>query len=157
LRAVDYYDQYTKQANQQARAAALQAIAIDPHFALAHAYVGWTYMAEFWWSWSDDPAQLVAKALEWAQEAVAADPQEYNAHWVLGDAYQDRGDPQRARSWPTRQRCRSIPTIRKRCPSRSRASREHMRAGLALGGLPAEKPGEGNLSTETESDRSMVR
>jgi adenylate cyclase len=96
LRAIDYYDQYTKESNLQARAAALQAIAIDPHFALAHAYVGWTYMAEFWWSWSDDPAQSAAKALEWAQKAVAADPQEYNAHWVLGDAYQARGEPQRA-------------------------------------------------------------
>ncbi len=96
LRAADYYDQFTKDGNLQARAAALQAIAIDPRFALAHAYVAWTYMAEFWWSWSEDPDQSVAQALDWARKAVAADPQEYNAHWVLGDAYQAKGEPQRA-------------------------------------------------------------
>jgi adenylate cyclase len=96
LRAADYYDQFTKDANLQARAAALQAIAIDPRFALAHAYVAWTYMAEFWWSWSDQPDQSVAQALDWARKAVAADPQEYNAHWVLGDAYQAKGEAQRA-------------------------------------------------------------
>jgi adenylate cyclase len=96
LRAADYYDQFTKDANLQARSAALQAVAIDPRFALAHAYVAWSYMAEFWWSWSDDPDQSVAQALDWARKAVAADPQEYNAHWVLGDAYQARGEPQRA-------------------------------------------------------------
>ncbi len=96
LSAADYYDQFTKEANLQARAAALQAIAIDPRFALAHAYVAWTYMAEFWWSWSDNPDQSVAQALDWARQAVASDPQEYNAYWVLGDAYQARREPQRA-------------------------------------------------------------
>ena len=53
-------------------------------------------MAEFWWSWSDDPAQSVTLAFDWARKAVAADPQEYNAHWVLGDAYQAKGEPQQA-------------------------------------------------------------
>ena len=96
LRAADYYDQFTKDANLQARAAALKAIAIDRHFALAHAYVAWSYMAEFWWSWSDNPAQSVTLAFDWARKAVAADPQEYNAHWVLGDAYQAKGEPQQA-------------------------------------------------------------
>jgi adenylate cyclase len=262
LRAIDYYDQYTKESNLQARAAALQAIAIDPHFALAHAYVGWTYMAEFWWSWSDDPAQSAAKALEWAQKAVAADPQEYNAHWVLGDAYQARGEPQRALAayetalslnpndpellqdygasllplagragdgiafvekamrlnprHPERYfgnlalnlylvgrysdavsmvRRMSAPRMDHRLylaasygqlgrlaeaatevgkvlqerpdmtverflatlPFQKTSDREHIRAGLAMAGLPAEKPGEGDLSTETESDRSTVQ
>ncbi len=96
LRAADYYDKFAKDTNLQARTAALQAIAIDPHFALAHAYVAWTYMAEFWWSWSDDPEQSVAQALDWARKAVAADEQEYNAHWALGDAYQAMGAPQQA-------------------------------------------------------------
>ena len=96
LRAGDYYDQFTKDANLLARAAALKAVAIDRHFALAHAYVAWTYMAEFWWSWSDDPGQSVTLALDWARKAVAADPQEYNAHWVLGDAYQAKGESQQA-------------------------------------------------------------
>jgi Tfp pilus assembly protein PilF len=53
-------------------------------------------MAEYWWSWSDDPEQSVAQAFEWARNAAAADPQEYNAHWVLGDVYQAMGQPQRA-------------------------------------------------------------
>ena len=96
LRAADYYDQFTKEANLQARAAALKAVAIDRHFALAHAYVAWSYMAEFWWSWSENPAQSVTLAFDWARKAVAADPQEYNAHWVLGDAYQAKGEPQQA-------------------------------------------------------------
>jgi adenylate cyclase len=96
LRAADYYDEFTKDANLKARGAALEAIAIDPGYALAHAYVAWTYMAEFWWSWSDDPKQSVAQALEWARKAAAADGQEYNAHWVLGDVYQAMGQPQRA-------------------------------------------------------------
>ncbi len=80
----------------KARTAALQAIELDPGYALAHAYVAWTYMAEFWWSWSEEPEQSVAQALTWARKAAAADPQEYNAHWVLGDAYQAMGQPQQA-------------------------------------------------------------
>ena len=96
LSAADYYDEFTKDANLKARTAALQAIELDPGYALAHAYVAWTYMAEFWWSWSEEPEQSVAQALTWARKAAAADPQEYNAHWVLGDAYQAMGQPQQA-------------------------------------------------------------
>ncbi len=42
-------------------------------------------------------------------------------------------------------------------PFQKTSDREHIRAGLAMAGLPAEKPGEGDLSTETESDRSTLQ
>lgn len=96
LRAADLYDEYTKEHNALARQAALSAIDIDPGFALAHAYVAWTYMAEFWWAWSDDPERSVAEALDWARKAVALGPNEYQAQWALGDVYQAMGDWERA-------------------------------------------------------------
>jgi adenylate cyclase len=96
LRAADLYDEYTKENNTLARQAALSAIDIDPRFALAHAYVAWTYMAEFWWAWSDDPKRSVAEARDWARKAVALGPNEYQAQWALGDVYQAMGDWEQA-------------------------------------------------------------
>jgi adenylate cyclase len=96
LRAAELFERYTLEDNLQAREAALGALELDPRYAKAHAYVAWTYMAEFWWAWSDDPEAAVAEALAWGRRAVAADPLEYNAHWALGDAWQGQGEWDRA-------------------------------------------------------------
>jgi tetratricopeptide (TPR) repeat protein len=62
-----------------------QAIALDPQYAAAYAWLSWTYWRESYWS--PDP-QSVERALALAQQAVALDDTLPGAHFALGIAYQ---------------------------------------------------------------------
>ena len=44
LRGVDYFYRYTKESNAQARPLFEKAIELDPQYAEAYAWLGWTYL-----------------------------------------------------------------------------------------------------------------
>ena len=70
---------FTKEANAQARQLFEKALALDPQYAGAYAWLGWTYWIEWVFHWSADPQNL-ERALELAQQAVALDDSLPDAH-----------------------------------------------------------------------------
>ncbi len=82
LRGLECYWRRTREANTQARRMFERAIALDPDFAAAHAWLGRAYMIEWAFQWSDDP-QIPERAAALAQRAVALDDSLPVAHQTL--------------------------------------------------------------------------
>ena len=59
-----------------------KAIALDPQYAEAYAWLGWTYSLEWIFRWSQDP-QTLERAFALAQQAVALDDSLPVAHSLL--------------------------------------------------------------------------
>jgi TolB-like protein/class 3 adenylate cyclase len=72
LRGLEYYFRYTKETNAQARQMFERALELDPNFAAAYAYLGWTSFMEWGMQWSQDLRSL-KQAFALAQEAIALD------------------------------------------------------------------------------------
>jgi adenylate cyclase len=86
LRGVEATNRHTKETNAQARQLFEHAIALDPQYAEAYAWLGGTYMKEWAFQWSQD-AQALDQALALAQRAVALDDSLAQAHGILGWVY----------------------------------------------------------------------
>src|SRR5215510_289316 len=85
LRGLESYNRPTQEANAQARQMFEKALALDPQYAEAYAFLGRTYDREWGLQWSQDP-QTLERALVLAQQAVALDDSSPLAHWALGVA-----------------------------------------------------------------------
>jgi tetratricopeptide (TPR) repeat protein len=85
LRGVEHWQHLTKEENAQARSLFEHAIALDPQYAAAYAFLGFTYWRDSYWS--PDP-QNRERALALAQQAVALDDTLPVAHFASGSAYQ---------------------------------------------------------------------
>jgi tetratricopeptide (TPR) repeat protein len=86
LRGQEYHFRYTKEANAQARQLYEQAIALDPQYAEACAWLGITYYVEWIMHWSADP-QIMERALALAQQALALNDSLPEAHSLLSFVY----------------------------------------------------------------------
>jgi TolB-like protein/Flp pilus assembly protein TadD len=86
LRGMEYFWRTTKEGNVQARQMYEKALALDPQYAEAYAWLGLTYWLEWVWRWSADP-QTLERALALAQQAVALDDSLPIAHSVLSLVY----------------------------------------------------------------------
>ncbi len=86
LRGVESHMHFTKEANTQARQMYERALELDPDYAGAYAYVGWTYFNEWVLQWSQDP-QSLEQALAMAQRAMVLDDSLPLAHRVLGEVF----------------------------------------------------------------------
>lgn len=71
-------------ANAVAREHLLQAIQLDPGFALAHAWLAMTHFHDAWLGWTDSPDHSLAQAHDAAKHAVALDNREAMAYAALG-------------------------------------------------------------------------
>ena len=87
LRGVAYYLRYTKETNAQARQMFERAIALDPRYVDAYAWLGWTYWIEWVFQWSPNPAQLLERFAELAHQALALDDSLPAPHAAMGYAY----------------------------------------------------------------------
>jgi adenylate cyclase len=76
-----------KEANEQARQMYEKAIELDPHYAGAHAGLGWTYFNDWLFRWSPDSAQSLERAFEVTQRAIALDDSLPLPHQVLSHLY----------------------------------------------------------------------
>jgi adenylate cyclase len=83
LRGVEYFSRYTKEAAAQARQMYEKAIALDPRYADAYAWLSYTYWREWVSRWSTDP-QTLERALTLVQQALALDDSLPIAHSLLG-------------------------------------------------------------------------
>jgi adenylate cyclase len=73
LRGVGSFYRSTTEANAQARQLFEKAIALDPQYAGAYAWLGWTYWMEWVFHSSQDPQRDLERAFELAQRARALD------------------------------------------------------------------------------------
>jgi len=86
LRGEEYYLRITTEANAQARRMFEHAIALDPQYADACAFLGESYWMEWFSCWNQN-AQTLERALELAERAVALDDTLPHAHNVLSLVY----------------------------------------------------------------------
>src|SRR5207249_3707562 len=83
LRGREYFGRYTQETNAQAQQMFEKALELDPQYAEAYAFLGWTYLAEWGLQWSQD-LQALERALALTQQAVALDDSLPLAHSALG-------------------------------------------------------------------------
>jgi TolB-like protein len=87
LRGAEYQYRFTKEANGQARQMLERAIALDPQYAGAYAWLGWTYRIDGFLQWSQDPQQDLERAFALAQRARALDDSLPDVHQLLSVLY----------------------------------------------------------------------
>lgn len=85
LRGIEHARGYGPNDNRLARELFERAIALDPHYALAHAYRALTLMMEH--GFESAPAGIKQAALDSALESVKLDPNESRCHQFLGQVY----------------------------------------------------------------------
>ena len=90
LRGAEYFWRYTKDGNAQARPLLEKALALDPQYAEAYVYLGWTYLIAWIRQWSPD-SQTLQRALELEQQALARDDALPRAHFILSWIYMFQG------------------------------------------------------------------
>jgi adenylate cyclase len=82
-----FFDTTQKEANAQARQMLEKAVALDPQYAEAYAWLGYTYLLEWMQRWNLDPHQTLERAGELAQRAIALDNSLPRPHQLLGQVY----------------------------------------------------------------------
>src|SRR5262245_15699459 len=86
LRGLEYAWRYTKETNAQARQLFEKALALDPQYAEAYVWLGYTYYREWILRWSADP-QTLERALALAQRAATLDDSLPWTHAFLSGVY----------------------------------------------------------------------
>jgi adenylate cyclase len=81
-----YYSRRTQEMNLQARNLFGQAVALDPQFASAYAWLGRTHVIEWICQWTDD-WQTLEQAETFAQRAIALETTQPTAHATLAYVY----------------------------------------------------------------------
>ena len=95
IRGFDHWVEGSPKGIREARLHFERAIAIDPDYTLALAFIGWTHYTEARFGFSTDPKASLAKAAEIAEKCLAISPEEAHAHglrsgvWVVQGRYSD--------------------------------------------------------------------
>ncbi len=95
LRGVEFFNRYTKEANAQARQMFEKAVALDPQYAEAYAWLSSSYRLDWIWVWNAAP-QVQQRALTLAQQAITLDEGLPIAHSVLSWVYAGKQQPDQA-------------------------------------------------------------
>ncbi len=95
LRGAEYFWRTTKKTNAQARQLFEKATGLDSQYALAYVGLGYTYLLERNFRWSQDPRTL-ERALALAQKALALDDSLPGAHSLLSVVYLQKNQPNQA-------------------------------------------------------------
>jgi adenylate cyclase len=86
LRGIEPFFRFTRETNVQARQLFEKAVALDPQYAEAYVYLGWTYYREWFFRWSPDPKNL-ERAFALAQQALTLNDSLSLARSVLSFVY----------------------------------------------------------------------
>jgi adenylate cyclase len=83
-RAAEHFFRFAKEDNAAARQWAQKAVELDPKFAGGWAQLGWTYLWDVNFSWSQSPVQSMERALECAQKAIGLSDSCAKAYGLMG-------------------------------------------------------------------------
>ena len=86
LRGADYFYRFTKEGHAQARPLFEKTIELDPQYAEAYAWLGWTYLFAWIQQWELNPQNL-QRAFELEQKALTLDDTLPRAHIILSWVY----------------------------------------------------------------------
>jgi adenylate cyclase len=86
----------TKTGNVEARRLLGRAVEINPNFAAAHAFIGFTHVNDYINGWGESPEQSLRIGLEIAERAVQLDEAEPQCHYILAVALGLSGQIDRA-------------------------------------------------------------
>lgn len=78
------FRRFTPEENLKAHRLFHQAVTLDPRYAAARVWLGWTHWAEVRYLWVESPEDALAQALEMAHKALALDDTVPEAHALLG-------------------------------------------------------------------------
>ena len=87
---------FNKETNAQARALFEKAIALDPDYARAYAYLAWTHLNDWQLGWNESRPQSLERAFELARKAAGLNDSDPVAHMALGEVYLWRKQHQEA-------------------------------------------------------------
>lgn len=86
LRGVTHFERFNEKDNLSARQLFEKAVEIDPNYARAKAKIAWTYLSEYWNGWGEPSEDTLSKVVEFAQAAIASDPNDAWGYWSKGSA-----------------------------------------------------------------------
>ena len=86
IQGITYWLRMNKESNQRAKQLFAQAIELDPNYARAMAFLGWSHMNDFRY-WGKDRKKSFQLAEQWARRALAIDDTVGQAHQLLGRLY----------------------------------------------------------------------
>ncbi len=87
---------YTHEGNEAAKTEFAEVIRLDPNFARAYGWLGYTHLQDIQEGWTDNVEKSAALALALATKGVDLDPDDYYTHWNLASIYAGRKDMERA-------------------------------------------------------------
>ena len=90
LRGRELYVKSTRSSNANARKMFQKAIELDPEYAAAYVYLGWTYQTAVSYGWTEFPVAALQRAHDLAQKALSIE-ELAAAHALLGTGYRYRG------------------------------------------------------------------
>jgi len=91
FKAEKLWQRFEKESNLQARKMLEKAIALDPKYARAIAFLGYTYTVEAGYGWVKNRKQSIKQAEELAKRALAIDECVYLGRILMGRLYSKRG------------------------------------------------------------------
>lgn len=78
-----HFRRFTREDNAKGRRLFEQAVELDPEYATAWVWLGWTYWSEVRFLWTESPKETLKMAGEFAHKAVAMDANLSEAHALL--------------------------------------------------------------------------
>jgi DNA-binding SARP family transcriptional activator/TolB-like protein len=86
----------TREDNLRARGLYRRATALDPDYSGAWAGLAWTYFVDARFGWSVSPEEALARSTEYAEKAIALDPNRPRTYTILGNLSLIKGDHDKA-------------------------------------------------------------
>jgi adenylate cyclase len=95
-KALDFFERFTKEDNAKARDLFEQATRLDPTYAFAWTYLGWTYWIDAAYGFSSSPAESTEKAFELAKKSLTMDDTQPDIHALWSTIYLVQGQYEKA-------------------------------------------------------------
>lgn len=98
LRAKEFLNESTQEANEKAKMFANQALELDDQYVEAYNDIAYANIRDSQYGWSEDSEASLRKAKEMADRAISIDPENYIAHWAVATVSLYTGDYDRSLS-----------------------------------------------------------
>jgi adenylate cyclase len=98
LKGRQLFYNYTREDVAAARQEFTSAVGLNPGFARAYGWLGYTHLEDIQEGWTDDVKKSGAAALDWAQKGAELDSADYYTHWNLAAVLAGLKDMERART-----------------------------------------------------------